>query len=176
MCVFISYRHTDRNTAIQIAHEFNTNNVEYYLDVIDDESKSTEDITEVITKNIKKSTHLLAIISPTTSGSWWVPFEIGQATVSNRRICSYAVSNSSLNLSGMSFRFLSNFLPEYLRKWPVLVSKMDLDKFIEQYKRDTRSSISEGFESRRDKSESFSRSELTKSGADAFHDALKMRL
>ena len=113
MSVFISYRHTDRNTAIQIAHEFNTNNVEYYLDVIDDESKSTEDITEVITKNIKKSTHLLAIISPTTSGSWWVPFEIGQATVSNRRICSYAVSNSSLNLSGMSFRFLSNFLPEW---------------------------------------------------------------
>ena len=176
MSVFISYRHTDRKTAIQIANEFNTKNVEYYLDVIDDESRNTEDITEVITKNIKNCSHLLAIISPTTSGSWWVPFEIGQATVSNRRICSYAVSNSTLDLSRISFRSLSNFLPEYLRKWPVLVSKIDLDKFIEQYKQDTQHYTYESFDNRRNKNESFGRSELTKSSADAFHEALKMQL
>lgn len=174
MSVFISYRHTDRNTAIQIAYEFDANNIKYYLDVIDDESKSTEDITEVITKNIKKSTHLLAIISPSTSGSWWVPFEIGQATVSNRRICSYAVSNSSLNLSGMSFRLLSNFLPEYLRKWPVLVSRMDLDKFIQQYKKDN---VSYGIEgSRGGMFDSMNGESLTKIGADTFHKNLKSQL
>lgn len=174
MSVFISYRHTDRNTAIQIAYEFDANNIKYYLDVIDDESKSTEDITEVITKNIKKSTHLLAIISPSTSGSWWVPFEIGQATVSNRRICSYAVSNSSLNLSGMSFRLLSNFLPEYLRKWPVLVSRMDLDKFIQQYKKDN---VSYGIEgSRGGMFDSMNVESLTKIGADTFHKNLKSQL
>lgn len=174
MSVFISYRHIDRMTAFQIAHQFDANNIKYYLDVTDDESKSTDDITEVITQNIKKSTHLLAIISPNTSGSWWVPFEIGQATISNRRICSYAVTNSSLDLSGMSFRFLANHLPDYLQKWPVLVSRADLDKFIQQYNADN---ISSGIEdSRGGMFDSLNRSELTKAGADNFHKNLKRQL
>ncbi|WP_298910799.1 toll/interleukin-1 receptor domain-containing protein [uncultured Psychrobacter sp.] len=174
MSVFISYRHTDRNTAAQIAREFDANNIKYYFDVTDDESRSTEDITEVITKNIKKSTHLLAIVSPSTTGSWWVPFEIGQATISNRRICSYAVKNSSLNLSGMSFSFLKGFLPEYLQKWPILVSRIDLHKFIEQYKLDTITVSTESarggiFESQNEKV-------LTKAGASNFHQSLKREL
>lgn len=174
MSVFISYRHTDRNTAAQIAREFDANNIRYYFDVTDDESRSTEDITEVITKNIKKSTHLLAIISPNTTGSWWVPFEIGQATISNRRICSYAVKNSALNLSGMSFSFLQGFLPEYLQKWPILVSRIDLQKFIEQYKLDTISVSTES--SRGGIFESQNEKVLTKAGANNFHQSLKRAL
>lgn len=174
MSVFISYRHTDRTTAIQIAREFDANNIKYYLDVTDDESKSTEDITEVITENMKKSTHLIAVISPSTSGSWWVPFEIGQATMSNRRICSYAVANSSLNLNVMSFRVMASHLPEYLQKWPILVSRVDLSKFIEQYKLDNPNFGIEGlrggiFESRNVEN-------LTKAGASNFHENLKSKL
>lgn len=95
MPVFISYRHLDREKAVEIANKLRANDINYYLDVIDEESKSTDDITSVITKNIKKSTHLLAVISPNTNGSWWVPFEIGEATISNRRICSYAYKQYS---------------------------------------------------------------------------------
>lgn len=176
MSVFISYRHKDRETAVNIAREFDANDIKYYLDVTDDESKETEDITKVITQNMRKSTHLLAIISPNTVGSWWVPFEIGQATISNRRICSYAIRNDTFNfnLSGITFRSIAEFLPEYLHKWPILVSRPDLYKFIDQYKTDTTSFGIEG--SRGGVFESLNRDGLTKEDADTFHRNLKHSL
>lgn len=171
MPVFISYRHLDRKKALEIANKLKSNNINYYLDVIDDESRSTDDITNVITKNIKKSTHLLAIISPNTNGSWWVPFEIGEATISNRRISSYAYKQNDYIYRTLLNTYKS-FLPEYLHKWPILLSDGDLDAFIQQYHRDnllTESGIS--FESRNKEFAS-----LNKSGADKFHNELKRRL
>ena len=174
MSVFISYRHTDRNTASAIAKKLEANNIKYYLDVVDDESKNTDDITEVITKNIKKSTHLIAVISINTVGSWWVPFEIGEATIANRRICSYAIREDAFNLSLMSYRYITNALPEYLKKWPVLESSADLDEFIRQYRIDN---IAYGIEgSRSYQFDSINSQELTKAGADSFHRLLKGRL
>ena len=174
MSVFISYRHTDRNTASAIARKLAINNISYYLDVVDDESKSTDDITEVITKNIRKSTHLIAVISTNTIGSWWVPFEIGEATIANRRICSYAINADSMNLNLLSYRYITNALPEYLQKWPVLVSSKDLDEFIKQYKIDN---VTYGIEeSRNYQFDSLNSRELTKAGADSFHRKLKGRL
>lgn len=176
MSVFISYRRMDRVLAYEIARNFDLNNIEYYLDIVDEESLNTDDITTVITDNIKKCTHLLAIVSANTRGSWWVPFEIGEATITNCRICSFAVKNSgTLNRSLMN-SYYYDFLPDYLHKWPILVNMRDLDIFIRQYKGDIRSSINEGLESWQSKSESFGRSGLTKNGADAFHNALKMQL
>lgn len=166
MPVFISYRHTDRVKALDVYQQLEDNGILCYLDVIDEESKTTTDITDVITKNIKRCTHLLAIISSNTSGSWWVPFEIGEATVLNRRICSYAFrENDSLSRYFMSS--YNNILPEYLQKWPVLLSSSDIDKFIQQYKLDKKYSfVMENFRDFRDES-------LTKSGADSFHKTLK---
>ena len=176
MSVFISYRHTDRDTAVQIAHEFDANNVKYYLDVIDDESRSTEDITEVITKNIKSCTHLLALVSSNTQGSWWVPFEIGQATIANCRICSFAKSNfTSLNRFFLKSNYY-DFLPEYLLKWPILLNMNDLDIFIKEYKKDIHNSINEGIESWRAKGDSSTSRGLTKKGAQEFHNSLKSKL
>ena len=172
MPVFISYRHLDREKAREIARKFDENRISYYFDMIDDESKSTDDITTVITKNIKKSTHLLAIISPNTNGSWWVPFEIGEATITNRRICSYAYKQyTQIHRPLLQYNYKS-FLPEYLHKWPILLSNDDLDAFIQQYKRDKllfESSIS--MESRGSDFTS-----LTKNGAEKFHDELKKML
>ncbi len=34
-------------------------------------------LTHTIEAGLKASTHLLALITPSTKGSWWVPFEIG---------------------------------------------------------------------------------------------------
>lgn len=58
---FISYRHTDRNTAFAIAQKLSINNISYYLDIIDDESKSTDDITEVITRILRIRTQYLVM-------------------------------------------------------------------------------------------------------------------
>lgn len=174
MSVFISYRHKDRNTAIAVAAKLMVNKIEYYLDIVDEESRSTEDITDVITKNIKKSTHLLAIISTNTIGSWWVPFEIGQATITNRRICSYATNTNSMHLSGMSFKLIKKQLPEYLHKWPILLSEPDLEKFIKEYKADK---VTYGVEDSRGKTfDSLNESGLTRAGAESFHEALKAQI
>lgn len=174
MSVFISYRHKDRETAIAVAAKLGINNVEYYLDIVDEESRSTEDITEVITRNIKKSTHLIAIISVNTVGSWWVPFEIGQASMLNRRICSYATNTSTRTLHGMSFKFIKDKLPEYLHKWPILLSEPDLEKFIAEYKAD-KATYRIG-ESRNKTFDSLNGDGLTKAGASSFHEALKAQL
>ena len=94
MPVFISYRHTDRPQAMAINTRLKQANIKTYLDVLDPESQTTDDITGVITRNITECTHLIAVVSEQTALSWWVPFEIGEATISNRRICSFKTGPS----------------------------------------------------------------------------------
>lgn len=72
MSVFISYKHLDRDLAMQIDRRLKLDNITTYLDVLDAESQSTVDITTVITKNIAKCTHLIAVVSKETATSWWV--------------------------------------------------------------------------------------------------------
>ncbi|MGE8191085.1 toll/interleukin-1 receptor domain-containing protein [Pseudomonas sp. NPDC086278] len=157
MPVFISYRHTDRERAMSINIRLQQANIKTYLDVLDSESQQTDDITAVITRNITDCTHLLAVVSQETAQSWWVPFEIGEATISNRRICSYKIGPSAL--------------PLYLDKWPKLSSEADLNFFIDAYREETLSSRSMGLES-------FSESirSVYKRDADLFHDKLKSRI
>ena len=158
MSVFISYRHTDRVKANEINNRLRNSGIETYLDVLDVESQTTNDITNVITDNIKRSSHLLAIVSGSTVLSWWVPFEIGEATITNRRICTYHHGVDKL--------------PEYLDKWPKLNQMEDLDFFISEYKKDTFNSRAalDSFE--------LNKSQFTrdKGSADAFHKALKERV
>ena len=96
MTVFISYRHTDRAQAMAINKRLTEEGISTYLDVLDVESQSTDDITSVITRRISESTHLIAVVSSQTAQSWWVPFEIGEATITYRRICSYRTTVSEL--------------------------------------------------------------------------------
>ncbi|MEO8647054.1 toll/interleukin-1 receptor domain-containing protein [Pseudomonas sp.] len=157
MPVFISYRHTDRVQAMAINARLKLANIKTYLDVLDTESQQTDDITAVITRNITECTHLLAVVSQETAMSWWVPFEIGEATISDRRICSYKIGASAL--------------PLYLDKWPKLSGDTDLDFFIDAYRKEAMSERSLGMES-------FSESirGTYKRDADLFHDQLKNRI
>jgi hypothetical protein len=120
MSVFISYKHLDRDLAMQINNRLKLEDIDTYLDVLDPESQSTENITTVITKNIALCTHLIAIVSKETATSWWVPFEIGEATISVKRIASYRSGYSSL--------------PEYLEMWPKMDTMQHLEFFIAEYK------------------------------------------
>lgn len=58
----------------------------------------------------------MAVVSAATKESWWVPWEIGVATV--RR---YPLA---------TFRAGDCVLPEYLRKRPYLLSEADIDTFV----------------------------------------------
>lgn len=124
MSIFISYKHSDRNLALQINARLKYEGFTTYLDVLDPESQSTQDITGVITKNVGACTHLIAVVSKETATSWWVPFEIGEATISAKRIASYRSGYGSL--------------PEYLEMWPKMDSMNHLEFFISEYKSEQR--------------------------------------
>ena len=157
MPVFISYRHMDRPQAMAINSRLIQANIKTYLDVLDPESQTTDDITGVITRNITECTHLLAVVSEQTALSWWVPFEIGEATISNRRICSFRTGPARL--------------PEYLDKWPKLSTASDLNFFIDAYREEVSSKRSMTLDS---SNESFSGT--YKRNADLFHEQLKNRI
>lgn len=157
MPVFISYRHSDRAMALQIDARLKSKGIKTYIDVLDVESQSTDDITTVITKRIAECTHLMAVVSQDTAKSWWVPFEIGEATIISRRIASFKTGISAL--------------PEYLQKWPVLANERDIDIFADAYRKDVVRTIStESLDSVLGSVTS------KKSSADEFHRNLKNRI
>ena len=154
MPVFISHKNTDSREAIIINEYLKSRGISTYLDVMDLESQSTDDITSLITSRIKNSTHLIAVVSQNTQSSWWVPFEIGEATYGLRRICSYKLSN------------VYN-LPEYLEKWPIMSSHSHLRFFCNQYLTDTNTS--------KQLNENLSKYPMTTSNKrDEFHKSMKL--
>ena len=159
MPVFISYRHMDRAHAVNINTRLMQANIKTYLDVLDAESQTTDDITGVITRNIRECTHLLAVVSEKTALSWWVPFEIGEATITNRRICSFKTGPAEL--------------PLYLDKWPKLTSDKDIDFFIEAYRNESILKRSMSLESM---TGSESTRSVNRTNADRFHTDLKSRI
>jgi len=134
-------------------------NIKTYLDVLDAESQTTDDITGVITRNISECTHLLAVVSEKTALSWWVPFEIGEATITNRRICSFKTGPTEL--------------PLYLDKWPKLTSDRDIEFFIDAYRNESTLKRSMSLES---VNGSESARSVNRSNADRFHTDLKSRI
>jgi hypothetical protein len=159
MPVFISYRHMDRAYAVSINARLIQAKIKTYLDVLDAESQTTDDITGVITRNISECTHLLAVVSEKTALSWWVPFEIGEATITNRRICSFKTGPTEL--------------PLYLDKWPKLTSERDIDFFIDAYRTESLLKRSMTLDS---VTGSESMRSVNKSNADRFHTDLKSRI
>lgn len=157
MPVFISYRHTDRLQAMAINARLSQANIKTYIDVLDAESQTTDDITGVITRRITECTHLLAVVSEQTARSWWVPFEIGEATISNRRICSFKTGSSEL--------------PLYLDKWPKLTSDNDVNFFIDAYREEVTTKRSAVLDSANESMRS-----VYKQNAELFHSQLKNRV
>lgn len=156
MPVFISYRHTDRASALAINDRLQREQITTYLDVLDAESRTTDDITQVISTHIRACTHLIALVSKNTSQSWWVPFEIGEATIIDRRISTFQAGEADL--------------PEYLEKWPIMRTARDIDLFVTSYRLEkTLSRAIVG-------NESFESTTSSRSNADKFHADLKARL
>jgi TIR domain len=123
MPVFISHRTADDARAQALSGRLLTRHkIHCYLDHFDPKAKSTSEITNLIVGRINTCTHLMALVTNATVGSWWVPFEIGVARQGDRRITSFDDSTVEL--------------PEFLTEWPVMVSDADLDLFAEAYHRD----------------------------------------
>jgi len=122
MPVFISHRTADDQVAQGVYRKLHySHGIECYIDDFDNEVSNTERITSRIVERLNRCTHLLAIITDNTRGSWWVPFEIGVARQAPRFITSYT-------------SYFFNGLPEYLREWPVLNEPSAVDIFARMYK------------------------------------------
>lgn len=125
MPVFISHRKADTAEALRAGARLKMHRITTYLDVLDPRIQSAENVTQQILAGLQPCTHLLAIISTETAGSWWVPFEIGVATNADKRITSFCISI----VSPMT-------LPDYLRVWPILTRENQLDLFARRYLED----------------------------------------
>lgn len=122
MPVFISHRKADADKADAVVKRLKDLKIESCIIYGLDPSLGDEYVTKKILEGLESCTHLLAIISDQTAGSWWVPFEIGVATEGKKRIV-------SINLSQIS-------LPEYLKIWPIITKLEQLDLFVKYYNND----------------------------------------
>lgn len=115
MRVFISHQKDDSNLAADISVYLKTHHkIDCYLDLIDpNASKAGDELGDYLRDVMSKCTQLMAVVSEKTKGSWWVPWEIGIATEKDYPIATFSGDNT--------------ILPEYLRKWPYLKTKNDLD-------------------------------------------------
>lgn len=124
MPVFISHRTADNAIATQVANRLKIyHGIECYIDDLDREAQGlsgTKAITSLIVKRLTSCTNLLAIVTKNTSGSWWVPFEVGVARQAPRVIS--------------TFTDLYSGLPEYLEEWPILRGEGAIDMFARLYK------------------------------------------
>lgn len=117
--VFVSHKQEDSERAALIAARLRMGGLDVYLDVIDVQlDKGGPDLADYIRMRLEECSQLLAVISPITRVSWWVPWEIGVATEKERFLASFVSGGAPV--------------PEYLRKWPYLQSISDFDKYIDE--------------------------------------------
>lgn len=97
MPVFISHRTADDAQAQVLSQRLITkHNIRCYLDHFDPQARTTREITDLIVSRINTCTHLMALVTNATVGSWWVPFEIGVARQGDRRITSFVANTVTL--------------------------------------------------------------------------------
>lgn len=117
MKIFVSHQRADASLAASIAVRLKQfHGIETYLDLFDPDASAVGDVLgDYIRNQLGSCTHLLAVVSANTRGSWWVPWEIGIATEKEQPISTYAGGQADL--------------PVYLKKWPYLLSLTDLDQY-----------------------------------------------
>ncbi|MXW08023.1 MAG: TIR domain-containing protein [Gammaproteobacteria bacterium] len=120
--VFISHKNTDTYIANRVAERVRYNGLEVYLDSIDRALvKDGPDLADYLLQRLGECNQLIAVISQETAKSWWVPWEIGVGSEKGFRLASYSSTD--------------DYIPDYLKKWPVLHSNKDIDLYCEYSKR-----------------------------------------
>jgi len=92
-CLFVSHRQADVNQALRIAYLACQEGFDYWLDVLDpalsgllgssvagtgNPQQSAMAIASIIEMGLLNSTHVMAVITPNTKGSQWIPYEYGR--------------------------------------------------------------------------------------------------
>lgn len=105
---FISHQNSDNRTAVTLATYLGNQGYSCYVDTLDPAVDGNDSGLERYLRDvIGKCPRLVAIVSSTTSHSWWVPLEIGVALHREKYIATYLLPDADT-------------LPSYLRLWPTL--------------------------------------------------------
>lgn len=123
-CIFISHKAEDKDKAIEIGEYIRRHaDIDIYLDIYDSrlqvatEREDHNSIVNHIEKGISSSTHVLCLISDKTRFSWWVPYEIGYAKKSNKKI-------ASLKLKGI------DDIPSFLKIEKTIMGTKSLNQYL----------------------------------------------
>lgn len=114
--VFVSHKDSDQDLAKKVSSRVQENGFSVYLDAVDPALvKDGPYMSEYLLRRMDECQQLIAVVSPATAESWWVPWEIGVGSEKGFRMASF--SQSFVNL------------PSYLQKWPSLRSMEDVDLY-----------------------------------------------
>lgn len=131
-CVFLSHISVDKSAVRAIGKYLMENgDIDIYLDENDEalqaavKAGNPHKVTEFIEKGLSYSSHIMCLVSNETSRSWWVPYEIGFAKKSRKKI-------ASLLLKG------NTYLPDYLKISEVIEGTKSLNQYIDRIENETR--------------------------------------
>ena len=79
--VFLSYRHSEKATAWELAHDLDRRGRRVFIDVHDNTLvPGQENLDDALVTAIDNARTMIIVVSDETQGSWWVPWEIGVST------------------------------------------------------------------------------------------------
>lgn len=105
--VFISHQSRDSGSATLLARGISRLGIPCYVDSLDPSVDGNDpNLESYIRSVIRGCSALLAVVSVSTSSSWWVPLEIGVALEGYKHIGTYEINDVDL--------------PSYLWQWPVM--------------------------------------------------------
>ena len=136
-CVFLSHKKEDKNECKEIANYLKNAGIDYYLDEEDSNLQYASTvgdpikITESIKNGIKKSTHMMVVVSDKTYKSLWVPFEVGYGHASILDQNKLALKEDRIKLSVLTLKDIAEkSLPDYLQVGYVIKGTKSLNDYF----------------------------------------------
>lgn len=147
-CIFLSHKREDKPDCRKIAEYLKDAGIDYYLDEDDKELQiaaatyNAEKITESIKNGIKKSTHMLVVISAKTYQSQWVPFEVGYGHAAILDKNNTQNDENKIRLGILTLQDISEKkLPDYLKVGYQIRGTKSLNKYISEISNKTESKM-----------------------------------
>ncbi len=136
--MFLSHKKEDKPECRKIADYFKDAEIDYYLDELDDALQQAAVagdaslITESIKKGIRKSSHMLVVVSEKTYKSHWVPFEVGygHAAIVDKPL-EEGKHNDKIRLSILTLKDIAEKeLPDFMQVGHIIKGTKSLNEYI----------------------------------------------
>lgn len=133
--VFVSHRQCDKDYALRIANIANDQGFEFWLDILDPHLSSLPKgispqtlalLTAcIIEMGLVNSTHVLAVMTPNTRGSEWLPYEYGRI-----RQASGLVNTGCWQYQPLGHTLT---LPDYMLLGEINDSEADIENWLDSF-------------------------------------------